>query len=395
MAADLAAPPELHGPDDSGERRASWLELFYDLIFVAALSRIGENLAHDAGLVGVLRSFGLFVPIWWIWVGHTVYATRFANENLVERLWTFVQMLAIAAMAVRAADGGEAGTTEFALAYVLARLSLLGLYWHAHRHVPEARPVTALYLKSFSPGPLLWAISILFPAPLRQVLWATGVASDLAAPWLGRAVLRRAPLDTSHLPERFGLFFTIVIGEAMFALVTGTAHVHWAVAARAAAVLAFALAVCIWWMYFTFFEVFFHERSLGSGQSFIYAHLPLLFAVLLLGVGLERAIVEVEHAHLAGPTLWLLGTGAALWLGAFLLTQLVSVRRRHRRGLAARYLGGGAVCAGCLLAGAVLPPLATLALLVGVFAALLLAEIRRTAQADAPDGAAEPAARNM
>jgi low temperature requirement protein LtrA len=77
--------------------------------------------------------------------------------------------------------------------------------------------VTGLYLTGFGIGAALWAISILTPPPARFVLWALGPAVDFATPWIGRhtGVLRRFPLDTLHLPERFGLFTIIVLGETL------------------------------------------------------------------------------------------------------------------------------------------------------------------------------------
>ena len=154
-----------------------------------------------------------------------------------------------------------------------------------------------LYIAGFTLGAGLWAVSILVPPPGRYALWAAGLAVDFATPWIGRllGVLRGFPLDTSHLPERFGLFTIIVLGETILGVVGGMSEVRWQAASVVTAALAFAVAVCIWWIYFTFVDEAPFACNLGSGQPYIYSHLPIVVAVAVIGVGMRHAIVEALH----------------------------------------------------------------------------------------------------
>ncbi len=142
-----------------------------------------------------------------------MYNTRFDTDDVIQRLCAFGMMLAAAAMAVKIPQAFEGKSAAFAVAYVVARACLLMLYVRAWYHVPEARDITGLYLTGFGIGVGLWAISIFVPTPARYILWAVGLAIDFLTPWLIRPTLQKAPLDTSHLPERLALFTIIILGE--------------------------------------------------------------------------------------------------------------------------------------------------------------------------------------
>ena len=362
-------PPLLHAPDEG--RHATWLELFCDLVFVVAVSQLGRRLSSGVSADGYLQYVGLFLPVWWAWVGHTVYASRFDTDDVVHRAATFVLMLAAAAMAVFATSAYETAGRGFAGAYVVARLVVVLLYVRAWRHVPEARTVARLYILGFSFGALCWAVSLLAEPPLRYLLWATGISIDLLVPLVGGSVLRNRPLDTSHMPERFGLFTLIVLGEMVLSVVAGASSLQWQPAAGVAAVLAFVVAVGIWWPYFDFLERSPFDRSLGSGLTYIYAHLPLVVGIAGLGVGLGRAIANAGRRTLSGPDAALTGGSFALWVAAFACVQLVS---QHRTGAgASRRLRSLVVALGIGIAiavfGGAVPPL----VVVGTLAATLVA----------------------
>jgi low temperature requirement protein LtrA len=143
----LLSPLRLRTADGEGElRHATWLELFYDLVFVVAMSALASRLGRDYSPGGVLRFVGLFLPVWWAWVGHTIYAACFDPNGLFHRLATLAMMAAAAVMAVQIPTALEEGAAGFAAAYVGARAVLLLLYLRARSQVPEARGVASLYL---------------------------------------------------------------------------------------------------------------------------------------------------------------------------------------------------------------------------------------------------------
>ena len=122
------------------DRRASWLELFFDLVFVVAITELSQFLVEDHSAGGFVRFAALFVPVWVAWQGYMAYATRFDTDDLGFRLAYFGAMLAIAAMAVLIGDvAHRKNSAAFAVAYVVLRSIMLVLYWRAWRAVPEAR----------------------------------------------------------------------------------------------------------------------------------------------------------------------------------------------------------------------------------------------------------------
>ena len=127
-------PPRLLTARESGERHASWLELFFDLVFVVAITELAQALVVDHSTGGFLRFAALFVPVWVAWQGYMAYATRFDTDDALFRVAYFAAMLAIAALAVLIHDVAR-GThsAEFALAYVALRSFMLGLYARAWR----------------------------------------------------------------------------------------------------------------------------------------------------------------------------------------------------------------------------------------------------------------------
>ena len=132
--------PELRIDEVSeAERHATWLELFFDLIFVVAIAQLAHNLNQDISLSGFLGFVVLFVPVWWAWVGATFYANRFDTDDLCHRLLTAIQIVAVAALAVNIHDGLGKTSASFALSYASVRAVLVVEYLHASRSVAAVR----------------------------------------------------------------------------------------------------------------------------------------------------------------------------------------------------------------------------------------------------------------
>lgn len=119
MTRTIWEPPRLRSDEgESSERRATWLELFFDLVFVVAIAELARYLSHHLSLSGLLEFTILFVPVWWCWIGATFYATRFDTDDLSDRLITFVQMAIIAIMAANIPDGLGSSSVGYSLTYV-------------------------------------------------------------------------------------------------------------------------------------------------------------------------------------------------------------------------------------------------------------------------------------
>ena len=388
-------PPRLRNADDAdGERHATWLELFFDLVFVVAIAQLSNALSADQTLEGFLVFCGLFLPVWWAWVGFTFYADRFDTDDVVHRLFMLAGMFAVGAMASTIPDAanGGGGTAAFAVAYIAVRVFTIALNARAWLHVPAARPLLDVYLTAFTVAVGLWAVSLAFEGPARYVLWAVAMAIDIGTPLASRARIQRVPIHAAHIPERVGLFTIIVLGETILAVVVGTETATWTLEAGLVAALGFAVGASLWWLYFDYVDETLIRRSVWAGQVYLYGHVPLLIGLTSLGVGVKYAIKDTSGSALADSSRWILCGGVALAFGALALVHLATTRSRRDPDL---WLRGGTAAAALVLAavGGGLDPLPVLAILAALVAAQVAFEVVGHADAhghDAAESAASP-----
>lgn len=313
-------PPRLRSVEASGEKRgATWLELFFDLVFVVAIAQLAIALGDDASADGFLRFGLLFVPIWWAWTGYTMYADRFDTDDVGFRLLMLAGMLGVAGLAISIPEAFAGGSSIFAAAYVATRVVLIALYARAARHVPVARALCIVTLAVFVAGTALWLASLLVPAPVRFVFWASALVIEGVTPWLARRAMAGTPVHASHLPERFGLFTVIVLGESVVAVVIGVDAARWDPQSVAVGVLGFAIAASLWWVYFDFADDLDIGRSLQARNAYIYGHLPIAVGLTTVGVGIKKAILAAAEDTLPAAAGWALGGGVALFLLALSL----------------------------------------------------------------------------
>ncbi|ARV61727.1 low temperature requirement protein A [Nostocales cyanobacterium HT-58-2] len=339
-------PPRLRIHEDSeGERRATWLELFYDLVFVVAVSQVAHYLHDHVSLSGVLGFVALFIPIWWSWIGTTFYANRFDSDDIGRRLFTSLHMLTAAAMAVNIHHGLDESSAGFAFAYALGRVVLVIEYVRAGQHIPQARPLTNCYATGFSIAAFFWLVSIFVPIPWRFLLWTLGLIIDFATPLSARKLQLQLPPHPSHLPERFGLFTIIVLGEAIIAVVDGVSQQQWDVLTVVSAVFGLGIALSLWWVYFDNLGGTPIQRAQTEGRIvvmniWLYTHLPLVIGIAASGVAVELVLMSKPMLALSDSVRWLFcGSVALCYLALGILHRLgvilyCKIRTKYRVGAA-------------------------------------------------------------
>lgn len=290
MSDDWFRPPTLRSSSTAVDRHATWLELFFDLVFVVAVAELAHTLADHLTRGGVVTFVLLFMPVWWAWIGSTFYATRFDTDDLQYRLLTAVEMFAVITLAVNIHAGLGETSRGFALAYAAVRAVLVIKYYRAFRHIPAARPLTTRYAAGFGVAALIWFVSAFVPPPYRFVLWTLGLVIDIGTPLTAGDLHARIPPHPSHLPERFGLFTIIVLGEAIVSVVSGIAVQDWTHQSFLVAVFSTAIAFSLWWIYFDNHEVSAIRAARDAGriwvyQTWLYAHFPLVVGITATGVG--------------------------------------------------------------------------------------------------------------
>ena len=373
-------------------RKVSWLELFYDLVYVATVVQLGNKLSEDVSVEGFLGFALLFVPIWWVWIGMTFYANRFACDDLVHHVLVFAQIFIVSALAIHVFDGLGETSAGFALAYAAARAILVILYLRAARYIEVARPLAIRYAMGFSIAALIWLISAFVPTPLRFVLWGIGLLVDFWTP-LSPGSLRlqkQLPPSPHHLPERMGLFTIIVFGESFIKVIGGFSGHEIEFQRVIVALLGLVLVGSLWWVYFENVA----ERSVNWGrgaQVWLYTHLPLQLGLVALAVGIYK-LVTLHEEGLPDEYRLLICVTVALALVALCVIELFAVKgaeeRQGRPELSLRIAGAlAALVIG--LAGGGLNELLVMLLLALICFAQVIFDLIRRAGIDAPESSHE------
>jgi len=340
--------PKLWLQGTGGEHRVTWMELFFDLIFVAAIAQVSSPLSTDYSMPQLLRYALMFVLIWSAWCGHTFYCTRFDTDDLIQRIATVVQCFIAAVMAANAKDALDSRSSAgFGAAYAGLRIVLVLQYLRVRR-IPATRKLANRYAAGYSIAAAIWIASALTPAPVRFWLWAAGLLLDFATPFFAMHEARRTPPHGGHLPERFGLFVVIVLGEFVAAVMRGIeSQEYWSVTAAGTAIasMAFGFVLAAWYFEGAQAANERHVRSTADEVKFqiwSYAHLPLCLAIGAAGVGFEHAIALSMDERWTGADAAVLAMLVAIAMTALITLGAVSIpwpsKSARRRMLSAQTL---------------------------------------------------------
>lgn len=369
-------PLSLHaGGSDRSPRHATWLELFFDLVFVLSIAELAHLLHGDASWTGILSFAGLFIPVWWLWIDFSYYADQFDVDQGPYRLAILGVMFGIVVMALTIHDVTHGGSANFAAAYAALRLAIIALYMQAWRFVPQSRELSGRYVMSFSVAFFLWLLSIVVPVPLRFWLWAIALFIEISNGPITYLTIRNVPAQKSHMDERFGLFVIIVLGEAIIAVATGVAETAWQWQNVLTASAGFLTAISLWWMYFERSDESTIDQALRGGKrallkSYVYgySHVFAFMGIVATGVGVQFAIEAASGEAFVTEVRAVLCGGIAVFLVGVTTLQWASPNSLPRRVVAMRLLL--ALFSLCLIPlGAVLSPV----MVVGVLSLLLVA----------------------
>lgn len=298
-------------------KRANWLELFFDLVFVFAIAKATHVLVHLHDGHVSLAQYGIFIlimiPVWWAWTGHTMFATRFDTEDTAQRLLTLAQMLAAVFLAAFISPDFDANYHGFLFSYVVIRVLLILMYVRATRFIPEAVPICKQLGTGFSFGLLVSLGSLLVEPPWRYLLLYAGIAIEIITPILSRSTLRLVPVKSHHMPERFGLLTIILFGESVVAIAAKLGDLDWTVLTPFAAINGFIAMCAAWWLYFDTHDELVVGQNVGTGQRIVYWHLGVY-----CGLSIISAAIGFSISGELGITdhLLMVAAGLALFLGS-------------------------------------------------------------------------------
>jgi low temperature requirement protein LtrA len=362
------------GPQE--QKRVSWAELFFDLVFVVAVTRVSGLLEEHHDWSDLLRALILFVPVYWLWVGTAIQT----NLQDVTRPGLRVQIFAVALagvfMAIALPEAyGHLGVL-YAFAYWLGRLVFgYGMVRAAMRsHNWRLNPVLVSITIT---GPMLIAGGLVH-GDAREALWAAAALIDLSTPRLLRRFLRVMHYDAGHLSERFGLFVLIALGESVVSVGTSADPGRLTVTQGVAVAAAFALSCGLWWVYFHFAaDAMRYALATAKVQLDItrlvlsYGHLAFIAGIIAVAVGLRESIAEPGQ-HLSWAFSGLLVGGTALYLASFGFTRWAMFRL-----VSTTRLGAAAAVLAVLPLARYVPALATLVVIAVVLAVLNTVELLR------------------
>lgn len=326
--------PKLHTEEDEEqERKATWLELFFDLVFVAVIAQLSHKLSAHVSWKGLLEYIVLFIPVWWAWNGSTYYHERFEVNDVRHRLFTFLKMIPVAGMAYSAHDALGHTSHLFIWSYVAFRIILIYL-WLSAGKVNDAvtHEMTKRFAIGLSISAMFWIVSIFVPLPLRLVFWGIGLLIDLLTPLLTLHLQARMPkISTSHLPERFGLFIILAIGETVIGVVNGASKIHHLTFTNGlVAILGLFLAFIIWWVYFDHIMYRPYKQGVWYILAWCYLHLPLVMGITAIGAGTLN-LVAFEGELLPATDRWLMCGSVAFVLFMMALIGMMVEIHSHQK----------------------------------------------------------------
>lgn len=324
--------------DKALERKASWLELFWDLIFVAVLAELSHYVVHHFnGFNGIFSFMLLFVPVWWIWNGITFYNERYEVNNVRHRVIMVVTMIPIAGMAYAIHDAlGEMAAT-FAICNIIARLMLAYLWLSACRS-PLERQLSAHFSLGLTISSGLFVASVFADPAYRVWLWALASIADLSSPLFSLHVQAKLPkISTSHLPERFGLLIIITLGETVMSSIKGLTelrHLTWLTGVIA--VESLLITFLIWWLYIDHVMYRIFKPKMFYALSWCYLHLPLSIAIIALSAGISiitTTFYTGAVTHVPAHMQWILVLFVSVTLFTIILLNKVSESHPHNDGI--------------------------------------------------------------
>lgn len=281
----------------SADKKVTWLELFYDLLFVAAVSKASHVLLHvENGSIPVeyLTKFVLiFVPIWWAWVGQSLFVNRFGQDILSHRIFLILQLFFVLIMTASLSVDFDQYYVPFLIGYVGLRAMTAIQYLSVHKKEEADRKIAARYLGSrFWIGLAISSLSIFFDSWIRYAVLYAGIAIDILLPLIGRKYLVKSPINTHHLLERFSLFTLILLGESVISILAVLQSSYWMWQSILFASLTFILIIAMWWQYFDNVEKKVNKTIETAGQIIIYGHLFIYLSMCMIAASIQLLFLK-------------------------------------------------------------------------------------------------------
>jgi low temperature requirement protein LtrA len=381
--------------DAGGEQRASTLELFYDLVFVFAITQVSHLVLDELTWRGAARGLLVLLVVWWAW-NYTAWVTNELDpDSVVVRLLLIGLMVASLLMAVAIPEAFGDRALLFACSYVAIQVGRHAFltFGSAERGTIERERAGRILIWFVASG-TLWIAGGIADGSWRTAFWLVALALDYTAPLVTFWVPGRRPLaptdwevETAHFAERFQLFMIIALGESIVITGATTAGLELDTARITAFTLAFLGTAAMWWLYFDYVAGIAQRRlelaanrTVLARDAYAYLHVVLVAGVILWAVG-DELVLARPTGVLSGSELTALVAGPAIYLIGHALFRL-----RMAGSVAWKRLAGALACVGVAGLGVFSPAVVVEALLVlvliGVIGGEQVAAARRRARGE-------------
>jgi low temperature requirement protein LtrA len=375
MAAEIGTrTPRLSAVMREGER-VKPLELFFDLIFVLAITQCTALMVDHPTWEGLAQGVLVLALLWWSWVGYAWLTSVVDPEEGAVRIAVFAAMAALLIVALSVPEAFDERALEFALAYGVVRAGHIALFVLASRDDPALRHSVWTLARSTGVGIALLVGGAFLDGGGQAALWTLALALDMAGPYFFGA--EGWKLVPGHFAERHWLIIIVALGESVVALGVG-AEAGLSVGVAAAAVLGMVLVSELWWIYFDVVAIVGarrlarategRERNELARDAYSYMHFLLVAGIVIAALGLHEILGHADEALEVVPAFGLLGGVAVYLLGH------VAVRLRHVRTLNRQRLLLALVLFAMLPVALELPSLAILAIVTGVLCVMIVYE---------------------
>jgi low temperature requirement protein LtrA len=279
------------------QRKVSWLELFFDLVFVVIIARIAHNFLSDISWSGFGTFIFMFLSVWWMWRSVIYFTERFASTERVQRIYTFLMMIPVVGMTLFTHHGFGENYPGFAISYLISRVIFFGMIFYAALKIKEYISVGIGFMAFTSIAIVLVTGSLFVGENIRLILWGAAILMELLGPVLtvNQQVRLPANVNSSAVDERYGLLTIIVVGEVIASTANTLADGHQITSQLLLnGLLALWIGFAIWAMYFDSVS----ERALPDKPEdglkmagWVYAHIFLNIAIISSAIGIATVVL--------------------------------------------------------------------------------------------------------
>ena len=327
---DHSSDEHVHEPPPEEEYTVSPLELFFDLIFVFAFTQVTALLAYDLTWTGLARGTALLIVVWWSWVGYCWLTNAVRVDDIIPaRIVVFAAMGGGLVMGLAIPHAFDDDGVLFGFAYFVTAALFILLYFVATRDRPEMHRAVALLAPGVLAAPILIVIAGFFDqGAVRATLWGVALVATLAAPFVSGS--DGWYVRPGHFAERHGLIIIIALGESLVALGLSAAEEPQTFTVVSASLMGLAVVVCLWWIYFDVVSQAVElalRRATGAARNalardtYSYLHFPLVLGIVLVALGMKKALLDVTEPLYVVASVGLFG-GVALYLAGHMAARL-------------------------------------------------------------------------